>query len=465
MRRALTVFAFLFSAVCSSACAERQNVLLIILDDLRADVLGCYGDEITRSPNIDRLASEGMRFDNAYCQGTWCLPSRRALMRSQYVAQDGATLGETLRAAGRKSVRVSKIFHMRVPGDIVDGTDGPDVEACWDQRFNSPGPEFNTPGDYACLNLNIFTREIPGRQGTGMPHRPFVTVEADGNGEDQSDFKTASKTIELLDELRDEHFFLAVGMVRPHYPMVAPAEFFQNYPHEDVELPSTWNRDLSGIPTAGITNSRSAKNGLDKYPENQRRMWSGYRASVEFADQQVGRILDKLDQLGLAEKTTVIFTSDHGYHLGDHTFWQKSNLHEAVARVPLVIRTPRHREKGSRSTTSLTELIDIYPTICDVMNVTVPKHCQGKSLQPVLEDSEATVRDAAITVHSKGKKRQFLLRTDRYAFMQYPDGSRELYEMNTDADQTKNLAESDSHREIVRELSGRLEKLVRQHEL
>ncbi|MEO1616306.1 MAG: sulfatase [Planctomycetota bacterium] len=448
-----------------NASAEPQNVLFIILDDLRADVLGCYGDTVTRSPHLDQLASEGLRFDNAYCQGTWCLPSRRAMMRSQYVRKDGPTLGETLRAAGHTSVRVSKIFHMRVPGDIVDGTDGPDVEACWDQRFNSPGPEFNTPGDYACLNLNVFTREIPGRQGTGMPHRPYVTVKSDGDGVEQSDYKTATKAIELLREFRDQSFFLAVGLVRPHYPMVAPAELFEHYPHEEVMLPETWQQDLSGIPKAGLAGSRSDKIGIDKFPDNQKRMWSGYRASVEFADQQVGRILNELQSLGLDDQTNVIFTSDHGYHLADHTFWQKANLHEPVARVPLVIRTPKHRKLGQRSSRSLVELIDLYPTVCDLMEVETPEHCQGMSLLPVLENPEHTVRKAALTVHERGKSRQLLLRTDRYAYMKYQDGSEELYDMQADPLQVTNLANSESHQDVKSKLSEQLKELREQHQL
>ena len=454
--------------------AFAKNVLLIVSDDLRADTLGCYGDQITRTPNIDRLASAGMVFDRAYCQGTWCAPSRTSFMHSRYVDSACPTLGETLIAAGITSTRVGKIFHMRVPGDIVDGTNGEDIAECWTQRFNSQGDEAHTVGDYACLNQNIFTTEMEGRQGARTAHRAFVTVEVEGNATDQPDYKSASKAIELLAQKTDQPFFLAVGLVRPHYPMVAPKAMFDHYPAESMELPSTWNQvvSTSGIPSAGLAKGRSGQNGIGKFPLNQKRMWSGYRASVEFMDSQVGRMLDTLDELGLSETTAVIFTSDHGYHLGDHTFWQKSNLHEKVARVPLVIRQPitpaslsaTQINQGKRSE-SLVELVDLYPTICNLMSLPVPGSCQGKSLLPVLSDPAVTIRVAAITINGKRKERHFLLRTRRWAMMSYQDGTSELYDMHRDPLQIKNLAADPSHAATKAELDQRLGSLIARHGL
>ncbi len=456
-----------------------RNVLLIVSDDLRANTLGCYGDQVTRTPNIDRMAADGMVFDHTYCQGTWCAPSRKSFMRSRYVDADCPTLGETLKAAGIPSTRVGKIFHMRVPGDIVDGTNGEDVAECWTERFNSQGDEAHTVGAYACLNQNIFTTSMEGRQGARTPHRPFVTVRVDGDAVDQPDYKSASKAIELLNQHRDQRFFLAVGLVRPHYPMVAPQSMFDHYPAELMELPSTWNQDLStsGIPPAGLAGGRSAENGIGRYPLNQKRMWSGYRASVEFMDAQVGRMLDALDELGLRETTAVIFTSDHGYHLGDHTFWQKSNLHENVARVPLIIRpgvsfgaSPATTggqvpgTKGRRSE-SMVELVDLYPTICDLMSVATPDACQGKSLLPVLTDPSASVRDASITIDGKKQARHFLLRTSRWALMRYQDGSAELYDMQQDPLQVTNLAADPEFAATKAELEKQLDSLVADHSL
>ena len=210
----------------------------MISDDLKASVLGCYGDQVCRTPNLDRLAKQGMVFNRAYCQAMWCAPSRLSLMHSRYQGSGKVNLGTHFRDNRYYTARVGKIYHMRVPGDIIDGTNGDDIAESWTERFNSPGLKAHTPGDYACLNLNVFTDELENRQSTKMKHRMFVTVEYDGDGSDQPDHKSATKAIELLKKHQREPFFLAVGMVRPHYPMVAPRQFFQAYPWNDIQLPT-----------------------------------------------------------------------------------------------------------------------------------------------------------------------------------------------------------------------------------
>ena len=159
-----------------------RNVLFIVSDDLKASALGCYGNKVCRTPNIDRLARGGMVFNRAYCQGMACAPSRKSFMFSRYLDTKGTNLGEHFKNNGWYTARVGKIYHMRVPGDIIAGTNGLDVESSWTERFNSPGREAHTPGDYACLNLNIFTRELEGRESTAMPNRMFVSVSYQGDG-------------------------------------------------------------------------------------------------------------------------------------------------------------------------------------------------------------------------------------------------------------------------------------------
>ena len=175
-----------------------KNILLIVSDDLKADALSCYGNPIAKTPNLDRLANEGMLFKHAYCQGTVCAPSRASFMRGRYYGKNEITWGEHFQDNGLSSTRVGKIFHMRVPGDIIDGTDGADIPQCWSEKFNMPGLEAHTPGNYACLNLNIFTHELQGRESTRMPNRMFVTVDYSGDGSDQPEGKAATKSIELL---------------------------------------------------------------------------------------------------------------------------------------------------------------------------------------------------------------------------------------------------------------------------
>ncbi len=207
-----------------------KNVLLIISDDLKASALGCYGNKVCHTPNIDRLAQQGIVYDRAYCQGTWCAPSRQSFMFSRYIGTSKVSMGQHFKENGWYSARVGKVFHMAVPGDIISGTDGKDVASSWTERFNSPGREAHTPGEYSCLNLNVFTTKIEGRESTGMRNRMFVAVRSRGDGTDQPDYKTASKIISLLRAHRNEPFFLAAGFVRPHYPMVQPKSYFDRYP-------------------------------------------------------------------------------------------------------------------------------------------------------------------------------------------------------------------------------------------
>lgn len=375
-------------------------------------------------------------------------------MYSRYQNKGEITLGEHMRKAGRYSARVGKIFHMRVPGDIIAGTDGQDVPESWTERYNSPGLEAHTPGDYACLNLNIFTTELDGRQSTAMPHRMFVSVKYTGDGSDQPDHKTATKSIELLRMHQDEPFFLSAGFIRPHYPMVAPYQYFDPYPFQEMKLPELRPNDLEDIPRMGITRSRSAINGIDQFPDNQKRMWSAYYASVTFMDEQVGRVLAELDRLGLRDSTAIVFTSDHGYHLGDHTFWQKGNLHEQVIRVPLIISAPGIAAGRSQS---IVELVDLFPTLCDLTNLSIPASVQGTSLLPILKDPSREVKKGALSFAGGTS-----WRTKHWAYMQYKDGTKELYNMQNDPEQFTNLASHPDYQEILQQRSDELKDAIKE---
>ncbi|MAS97282.1 MAG: iduronate-2-sulfatase [Verrucomicrobiales bacterium] len=443
----------LFSSFVRAADSDIKNVLFLVSDDLKAHVLGCYGDPVCETPNLDALAERGMVFERAYCQGTWCLPSRRSFMHSRYEGERGPTLGKHLIDNGFYSARVGKIFHMRVPGDIIDGTDGVDIPETWTEKFNCQGQEAHTPGLYRLLNKNIFTTAPEDRQSTRDPHRMFVSVEAEGDGSDQPDYKAAEKTVELLRKhgKAEKPFFIACGMVRPHYPSVAPAGMFEDYPFEEMTLPEVPEGDLDDIPKLGKQGTTSQSTGIDQYPDNMKRMWADYYTTVTFMDQQVGKILDELEGQGLQENTAVVFTSDHGYHLGEHHFWQKSKFHEDVTRVPLIVAAPGYEAGRSKS---LSELVDIYPTICELVGVEIPESVQGKSLVPVLEDPSASVRDAA---YSLDGKKGSAIRTADWTYMRYRDGSEELYDMVNDPEQFTNLAEEAEFAEKKAELANTLD--------
>ena len=200
-------------------------------------------------------------------------------------------------------------------------------------------------------------------------------------------------------------------------------------------FPEYPENNVADIPKPGRARVTGRSSGIDEFPDNIQKMWTGYLASVSFMDQQLGKILDELETLGLADTTAIIFTSDHGYHLGEHGFWLKDNLHEEVTRVPLIVSVPGM--KPGRSS-SLVELVDIYPTVCDLLSVPVPDTAQGLSLLKVLEDPGARLRQSALTLYRKHRA----LRTENFAYIRYESGEEELYDMEKDPGQFTNLAKS-----------------------
>lgn len=440
------------------------NVLFIISDDLTATALSCYGSEVCRTPNIDRLAARGVRFTRAYCQGTYCGPSRASFMSGYYphatgvlgyispreAIGDRATWSEHFKNAGYHTARVSKIFHMGVPGGIEEGGDGADDPRSWSERFNSPGPEWKAPGTGETLEGN------PDGKKPVVGGNTFVVVEADGDDLVHSDGKTASKACQLIEQYRDKRFFLGVGFVRPHVPFVAPRPYYDPFPYNDMVLPPKIAGDWDDIPKAGINYKTSKNMKMDE--RRQRKAMGGYFASVSFMDAQVGKLLNALKRAGLEDKTIVIFTSDHGYHLGEHDFWAKVSLHEESARVPLIICVPG---KQPAVCDSFVELLDLYPTISHLCGLEVPERLQGEDLSTMLDYPEQEVREAAFSVNGKG----FLLRTDRWAYIQYREDASagiELFDMHTDPEQYHNLSESPEHREIVEQFKTRLAEKLRE---
>jgi len=433
---------------------QTKNILFIISDDLKASVLPAYGNQVCKTPNLDRLAASGMVFDRAYCQGLACAPSRPSFMRSIYPKSRATapTIGEHLQKHGMHTARVGKIFHMGVPDAPRNGGSGLDVPACWTERHNTKSAETFTPGLYRLMNKTIATRQMEGRQGAGTRERMWTSVEADQeDGSDQADHMVATKAIELLRQRKAEEkpFFLGVGFFRPHYPMVAPKKFFDMYPRERMEIPPLIEGDLDDIPQAGRA---SLGNGLNDTEEGRRRMWQAYYASVTFMDEQVGRVIDELDRLGLRDSTAIVFTTDHGYHLGEHGFWLKANLHEEVVRVPFMVSAPGM--KPGR-TSSLVELVDFYPTCTDLLGLPTPKSLQGKSLMPILKNPSATVRDTALSINIRSAGGG--LRAAAWHYMNYGTRQEELYDMIKDPNQYTNVVDDPAYAAMLQEARAKFE--------
>lgn len=433
----------------------KYNVLFIISDDLTATALSCYGNTVCQTPNIDALALRGVRFTRAYCQGTYCGPSRASFMSGYYPHATGvlgytspraaigerATWSQYFKNHGYYTARVSKIFHMGVPGGIEMDADpskhnnhnGADDEASWTERFNSPGPEWMAKGIGETLENNQDgTKPVVGGN-------TFVVVEAEGDDLVHSDGMTAVKAAELIQQHKDEAFWMGVGFVRPHVPFVAPQKYFQPFlPYNSLQLPEKLANDWDDIPRAGINYKTSVNMKMDI--RRQKKALGGYYASVAYMDAQVGIVTAALRNAGIDDRTIVIFTSDHGYHLGEHDFWAKVSLRDESAAVPLIVCVPG---KTPAVCDSLVELIDLFPTTAKLCGLNVPSRLQGKDISRVFDDPNVSVREAAFSVAPM--RNGFLLRDDRWAFIQYQEDASEgieLFDTVQDPEQFVNLADA-----------------------
>lgn len=288
----------------------------------------------------------------------------------------------------------------------------------------------------------------------------FTVVEADGDDMVHCDGKTAAKAIELIETHKDEPFWLGVGFVRPHVPFVAPRAYYDPYlPYDSMVLPEKVDGDWDDIPTAGINYCTSENMKMDI--RRQKKAVGGYYASVAFVDAQVGKVLAALEENGLRDRTIVIFTSDHGFHLGEHDFWAKVSLRDESSGVPLIISVP-----GQEPTVcnSFVELLDLYPTTARLCGLDVPERIQGRDISPMLEDPTYEVRDAAFCVAPMRKG--FLLREDRWSYIQYQEDASngiELFDMENDPLQYDNLAGDPQYADLIAEfqekMAAKLEEL------
>ncbi|MDC0143619.1 sulfatase [Verrucomicrobia bacterium] len=441
--------------------APKYNVLFIISDDLTSTALSCYGNTVCKTPNIDAIAARGTRFTRAYCQGTYCGPSRASFLTGYYPHAIGVLGYKSPRPAignrvtwpqhfknhGYYSARVSKIYHMGVPIGIEQGSHGADDEASWTERFNSKGPEWRAPGDGETLQNN------PDGKKPAVGGNTFVVVEADGDDLVHSDGKTAEKAAELIHLHKDKPFWLGVGFVRPHVPFVAPRSYYPPFkPYSKMVLPPKIPGNWDDIPKAGINYCTSANMKMDI--RRQKKSVGGYYASVAYMDAQVGKVLAALKKSGVADRTIVIFTSDHGYHLGEHDFWAKVSLRDESAQVPLIISVPGQKPAVCKS---FVELLDLYPTLTSLCALPAQPRLQGKDISPMIQDPEHKVRTTAFSVAPMRKG--FLLRDDQWAYIQYGEDAErgvELFDMKADLKQYTNLAKNPVYQKTVTQFKTRL---------
>jgi uncharacterized sulfatase len=475
MTRCLAVSAMLLLAAPSFA-AEKMNVLFIVSDDLTNNTLGCYGSPVSKSPNIDRLAAKGVRFDRAYCQFPLCNPSRTSFLTGlrpdttrvyenatqfRKTVPDTQTLGQTFQKGGYFVARVGKLYHYGVPAQI--GTDGLDDKPSWQQVINPRGRDKDDEDNDLIFTLN------PNAKGSARYGGTLSWFASDGPDAEQTDGKIAAEVVKLIESNKEKPFFLACGFFRPHTPYVAPKKYFEMYPADPLKLATVPDKHQDSAPAAAFGSFKPEQAKLTD--DLRRKALQAYYASTTFMDAQVGVVLDSLEKHKLADKTIVVFISDHGYHLGEHGLWQKMSLFENSTRVPLVIYDPRAKGNGKVSSRTV-ELVDLHATLADLAGIPVPK-TDGVSLKPLLEDPAAKWDRPAFTQVSRGtptatgetvgKNPWFMgysVRNERYRYTEWDGGKKgsQLYDYENDPGELKNLADDPAHADVVKAMKALLPK-------
>jgi arylsulfatase A-like enzyme len=405
---------------------RRPNVLFLAIDDLNDWTGFLGGHSQSRTPNLDRLADRGMVFERAYCAAPACNPSRAALLTGirpstsgvytnsqpwRPALPDAVTLPQHFMAAGYEVIGGGKIFH--------GGFNDPES---WQESFKQPADP--KPDD---LPVN------------GIPRTAhFDWGPVDVPDEAMGDHKVVDWAIDQLGRSREKPLFLAVGLYRPHLPWYVPRAYFDAHPASGVILPEVPEDDLDDIPPAGRKMARPEGDHRNVLGQDQ---WheavQGYLASIAFADAQVGRLLDALDRSPIAEETIIVMWGDHGWHLGEKQHWRKFALWEEAARVPFVIAAPGVTEPGSRCDRPVS-LLDIYPTLIDLCGLSDRRELEGTSLSPLLKDPGAPWDRFALTTHGR---KNHAVRSDRWRYIRYEDGSEELYDHDADPMEWRNLAD------------------------
>lgn len=450
---------FVFPFVGSTANAEKLNVLFIAVDDMNTD-LGCYGQKLAKTPNIDRLAKQGVRFERAYCQFPLCSPSRVSVMTGlrpdttqifdlrkdfrKTSLPNVVTMPQLFMNNGYFVARVGKIFHYGNPGDI--GTDGLDDPASWQTRINPRGRDKDEE--------HLLTNHTP-RRGLGSS---LSFLAAEGTDAEQTDGKVAAETIRLLRENKDRNFFIAAGFYRPHCPYIAPKGYFDHYPMEAIHLPQEPADHIARIPPPALSSVNPYPHfGVTEYQAREARR--AYLATISFVDAQVGKLLHALDELGLEEKTVVVLWSDHGYLQGQHGLWKKQSLFEESARVPLIIAAPGEPGNGKACARTV-ELVDLYPTLARLAGLEPPQELQGASLVPLLADPSGNWDRPAFTQVYRDGFPGHSLRTERWRYTEWDNGRKgvELYDHDADPGEYNNLAGDPQYASVADELRARMQK-------
>lgn len=438
---------------------RKLNVLFIAVDDLRPEI-GCYGVPVIKTPNLDALAARGTLFNRCYCQVALCCPSRSSLLTGRRPDATGVydnnthfrkqladvvTLPQHFKNQGYHVQGLSKIYH-----------GGKEDEKSWSVPHWKPSaPQYGADTEKTrVLDEDSGKRVGPAWDAPDVPDNYF----ADG--------MTADKAIEVLQEIKDKPFFLAVGFLKPHLPFVAPKKYYDLYSPKDLKL-----ADNPYPPKDGPAYAVHQWEGLRAYKdipktgpvsdEKARELIHGYYAATSYTDAQIGRVIAELDRLGLRDNTVIVVFGDHGWHLGDHGLWTKMTNFEVATRSPLIISAPGQKNPGAK-TDALSEFVDIYPTLCDLAGVPMSEGLEGTSLARVMSDPKRAWKKAAFSQYSRGKGMMGRsIRTDRYRYTEWAvqgqePAARELYDHQTDPKENVNIANLPENKALAAKLAKML---------
>jgi arylsulfatase A-like enzyme len=419
----------------------KPNVLFIAIDDLNHWVGHLGRNKQTRTPNIDRLAKAGVTFARAYCAAPVCNPSRAALMSGLRPGQTGVydngqawqpvippeqTLTTQFKNAGYAVYGAGKIYHGNAHRP-----------AEWDDYF--------VRGDDKGIKAHADAKD------DGVGGIKFKPLDCPDSA--LSDSKSIDYGVKQLGAKHDKPFFLAVGLHKPHMPWDVPKKYYDLFPLDSIELPPTTKDDLKDVPAGGL---RMAKPEGDHATMLKSGRWKeavqGYLAAIAYCDAQVGRLLDALDKSAHKDNTVVGLWGDHGWHLGEKEHWRKFALWEEATRAPLVWVVPGVTKPGGVCDRTV-DFMSIYPTLCDVCGISIPKHASGPSLKPLLADPKAKWDHAAVTTF---RRNNHAVRTERWRYIRYADGGEELYDHDADPYEWTNLAADAKYADVKKELAKRL---------
>ncbi len=468
-----------------------KNVLFIAVDDLRPD-LRCYGNPDVVSPHIDRLASRGLTFLRHYCQEAVCNPSRQSMLTGLRPDTIGVndlqthfrrsrpsapTLPQHFKDHGYATTAFGKVFHKPALNDLPSWSIAP-----WIDRSEEWGGDANSrevENRWARLRAGGFRSDDsfyfepekreprPPGGGWGLPSWEAPDVADD----ELTDGRTARAAVDALHRLKNDRFFLAVGLLKPHLPFVAPKRYYDLYPRAYIRA-SEAGPPL-GAPLPALHGSAELRGYSDipaegKIPEEQARdLIRAYYASISYADAQVGVLLDALAETGLDRNTTVVLWSDHGYHLGELDLWNKHTNFENATRAPLIVSYPGQRAVG-RKTAGLTESVDLFPSLCDICNVPMPSGLEGAAFTPLFENPDRLWKRAVFSQYPReipgiGPGMGYSMRTNRYRYTEWtaeasPYKSLELYDYKQGALEQRNIAARPENQSLVNGLSGILQE-------